>query len=118
MTECSGLYSGDYTSETWTVFEKTLQKAQEILEKEDAVQIEIDQADAELRSARNGLLRLDEAVEITDTELPEHLAVFIGDEPENMPEKVKVKLADGSEEKRDIVWEFCLLYTSPSPRDA
>lgn len=106
VTECSGLYSGDYTSETWTVFEKTLQKAQEILEKEDAVQIEIDQADAELRSARNGLLRLDEAVEITDTELPEHLAVFIGDEPENMPEKVKVKLADGSEEKRDIVWEF------------
>ena len=99
---------GDYTSETWTVFEKTLQKAQEILEKEDAVQIEIDQADAELRSARNGLLRLDEAVEITDTELPEHLAVFIGDEPEDMPEKVKVKLADGSEEKRDIVWELMM----------
>ena len=40
VTECSGLYSGDYTSETWTVFEKTLQKAQEILEKEDAVQMQ------------------------------------------------------------------------------
>lgn len=100
---CEGLLEEDYTEETWEVFQTELSEAKEVLEKEQVTQVEIDRAVMELRIAKDSLIRLDQPVEIIG-EMPQHLAAFAGEMPENLPETVTVKLADGETAEKDITW--------------
>lgn len=55
----------DYTAESWAEYQKTVQKATEILNKEDATQEEVDEQVALLKEAANNLVKAEKPI-VTD----------------------------------------------------
>lgn len=107
VNECDALQEDNYVAEKWQEFQTALAEAKKVLEKADsAAQFEIDTAEANLRAAKDGLLRLDQPVEILAGSLPEHLATVTGNPlaEEALPAEVAVKLADGTEGTAKINW--------------
>ena len=55
----------DYTAESWAEYQKTVQKATEVLNKEDATQEEVDEQVALLKEAANNLVKAEKPI-VTD----------------------------------------------------
>ena len=62
-----GLSKGDYTEETWKIFEQALSEALKVQQNPDAVQSEIDACLENLRKARLGLIKAEEETKPEET---------------------------------------------------
>ena len=83
-----GLSKGDYTEETWKIFEQALSEALKVQQNPDAVQSEIDACLENLRKARLGLIKAGEETKPEET-TPEETKPEETTPEETTPEETK-----------------------------